>query len=417
MSRSYADMVSKALRRDAPLTPRFPADRERLVAAVERGLRARRRHQQVVRWTMTASAAAAVLVLVAGGRTLLSPYAPLRGSVVGTISSAGSPASLDLKILPSSEQRGAAGVMVGAGKQVPLVEGMTLPEGFRLVAPPAGEVHIGAARGTTLALEGGGELGVSEAGIMQRYELRVGAVRARVAKLVPGERFIIATTDAEVEVHGTAFRVAVVPADPACGGGTITRVAVTEGVVTVRRDGVEVRVTPGQVWPAQCPGSTTAAGASAGSGHARPHGASAPRVVARASRTAAGVEAAAATGADAPSTEPEAPSEAPASSSPSSSATSSLPLSRSELASQNDLFASAVRAKRRGLGSQAIRIFERFGRLYPGSPLAESAAAQRMKLLTVIDTVAARRAATDYLTHYPTGFARVEARHLLDGAP
>jgi hypothetical protein len=32
MSRSYADMVSKALRRDAPLTPRFPADKETLAA-------------------------------------------------------------------------------------------------------------------------------------------------------------------------------------------------------------------------------------------------------------------------------------------------------------------------------------------------------------------------------------------------
>jgi outer membrane protein assembly factor BamD (BamD/ComL family) len=78
------------------------------------------------------------------------------------------------------------------------------------------------------------------------------------------------------------------------------------------------------------------------------------------------------------------------------------------------MFASAVRAKRRGQGSQAIRIFERFTREYPNSPLTESAVAQRMKLLALIDTVAARRAATDYLSRYPNGFARLDARHLID---
>jgi hypothetical protein len=412
MSRSYADMVSKVLRQDAPLPPRFPADRERLVAAVERGLRARRRHQQLVRWTMTASAAAAALILVVGGRTLLSPYTP--APIAGA---AATSASHGLKVLSSPEAQGASGVMVGAGAAVPLAEGMTLPQGFRLVAPPAGEVRIGAARGTTLTLEGGGELAVKEANVMQRYELREGAVRARVAKLIPGERFIIATSDAEVEVHGTAFRVAVVPADPSCGAGTITRVSVTEGVVSVRRDGVEVRVTPGHVWPERCELSpavtTTAAHGGSSRAHARQTSSvtsSARATVARSAGLASGVTApAAGTNTNAPSVEPAAPV-APAE----SPQPVMVPLSRSELAAQNDLFGSAVRAKRHGLGWQAVRIFERFDRLYPASPLAESAAAQRMKLLTVIDAVAARRAATEYLSRYPGGFARAEARHLLD---
>ena len=76
MARSYADMITAALRNDSPPSPRFPSDRERLVKAVERGLRARRHRQQLVRWSMTVGAAAAVLVLVVGGKTLLSPYAP-----------------------------------------------------------------------------------------------------------------------------------------------------------------------------------------------------------------------------------------------------------------------------------------------------------------------------------------------------
>jgi hypothetical protein len=198
-----------------------------------------------------------------------------------------------------------------------------------------------------------------------------------------------------------------VPVDPACGGGTITRVSVTEGVVSVRRDGVEVRVTPGHVWPEQCNEaasvSTAAAVVTPGETAARPRARSlAARSVS--SRASAPVVAEAAEAPRPSETAPEASTPTP-------------PLTRSELAAQNDMFASAVRAKRRGQGSQAVRIFERFGREYPTSPLAESAAAQRMKVLALIDVVAASRAATEYLARYPSGFARVEARHILDGAP
>ena len=398
MSRSYADMIATALRNEAQPSPRFPSDRERLVHAVERGLRARRRRQQMVRWTMTASAAAAVLVLVIGGKTLLSPYSP---PPIADASKASS--RYPLHILSASQQP--SGVIVGVDQApVPVVEGMALPQGYRLVAPPAGEVRIGAPRGTTLTLEGGGEVAVKEASSIQRYELKEGAIRARVAKLVTGERFIIATADAEVEVHGTAFRVAVVPVNPSCGSGTITRVSVTEGVVSVRRDGAEVRVTPGHTWPETCDQTPPAASAASAAPSAR------VRVrggMARGNGMRISAPAVAEAETPAP-TEAPAPVEAPPAAQP------SLPLTKSELAAQNDMFASAVRAKRRGQGSQAVRIFERFTREYPASPLAESAAAQRMKLLAVIDAVAARRAANDYLSRYPAGFARLDARHLLD---
>ena len=178
-------------------------------------------------------------------------------------------------------------------------------------------------------------------------------------------------------------------------GGTITRVAVTEGVVSVRRDGNEVRVTPGHVWPEKC-----AAGAPAAASAAGPS----PRVRIRGGLThSKGMHVTAPAVAEAPAEAPapvETPPEAP-------------PLSKSELAAQNDMFASAVRAKRHGHASLAVRILERFSREYPNSPLTESAAAQRMKLLAVIDSVAARRAATDYLSRYPTGFARADAQQLL----
>jgi hypothetical protein len=469
MSHSYAEMVRKALRHDpaarTSAPAHFPADRERLVAAVERGLRVRRRRRAAVRWTMAASAVAAAVALFMGGRLLLAPH--------GEVATGDAPrsASEDLRVLNVPEawagkqgtrgmqgMQGMQGMMVGEGTApVPLRRGMTLPRGTRLVAPVAGEVGVGAPHGTTLTLEGGGEMSIRETGRLQRYELRAGAVRAKVAKLAPGERFIIATADAEVEVHGTAFRVGVVPADPSCGAGTTTRVSVTEGVVSVRRGGLEARITPGGSWPEACANGAMPAGPSdpaipgaandeanedasalAGAGSPDPMvvpiGASpspssspssspiasagprrpAPRSMATAGaaggRAAGGVRIARpAGGPAAPGAEPGSPETVdPQQLAPTS------PLARSILAAQNDLFASGVRAKRRGHGSEAVRIFERFLRKYPDSPLAEGAAAQRMNLLRVIDLAAARRAAGDYLSRYPAGFARAEAQQLAD---
>jgi len=39
---------------------------------------------------------------------------------------------------------------------------------------------------------------------------------------------------------------------------------------------------------------------------------------------------------------------------------------------------------------------------------------QRMKLMVVIDMVAARHAASEYLARYPLGFARVDAHQIID---
>ena len=108
----------------------------------------------------------------------------------------------------------------------------------------------------------------------------------------------------------------------------------TEGVVSVRRDGAEVRVTPGHVWPEKCVEAKAAApeaSAPAPSAHVR------VRTHGKGTHVSAPAEPVVA---EAPAEEPapvEAPPPAP-------------PLTKSELAAQNDLFASAVRAKRRGHG-------------------------------------------------------------------
>ncbi len=88
----------------------------------------------------------------------------------------------------------------------------------------------------------------------------------------------------------------------------------------------------------------------------------------------------------------------------------------STLAAQNDAFARAVGAKRRGAVDEALAGFDRFLALYPASALAESATVERMRLLSSRDRASAGAAARRYLAAYPTGFARAEAE-ALTGSP
>jgi hypothetical protein len=140
---------------------------------------------------------------------------------------------------------------------------------------------------------------------------------------------------------------------------------VSEGVVVVRHAGVESRVEAGQQWPSGCAQAPVATRGSSGSSAAR----------------------------------------GPASPAPASS-----------LGEQNDMFADAMSAKRRGDVGEAVADFDRFLSRYPSSQLAESATVERMRLLRSADPARATMAARQYLGRYPNGFARAEAETILDGA-
>ena len=99
----------------------------------------------------------------------------------------------------------------------------------------------------------------SSAGPVERFFLAQGALHPKLAKLVPGQRFILRTPDAEVEVLGTTFRVTIVAPDADCGGGKLTRVSVDDGLVEVRGAGASTYVHPGEKWPAYCAASLPAA--------------------------------------------------------------------------------------------------------------------------------------------------------------
>jgi hypothetical protein len=422
MREHYADMARRWVRRnrtEAP--PQLPRDRRRLVSAVEQALHTRARRRVVVRWASgggaIAVAAGLVLALKLGaGLGLADVTAFLHRS-------GGADAGRIFRILKGSDSDGS--LAMGGAAARPVTPGMSVEAGAQVMAPSTGLVQVGALDGTALTLEPGGSLTVTEAGKTQRFALRHGAVRARVTKLHRGERFLINTADAEIEVHGTAFRVATGSVDPSCPAGSHTRVSVTEGVVTVRWEGREERLLPGDEWPTGCPAATAAQAAAKPEPQADleleppPAAAAAPVAPVKVARALPARPAARPPPARSPAEAPAPPDEKPPA--PVLPIEVAMPAAPpppppSELAEQNDLFAAAVRAKRQGRPGDAIRLFTQLIQQYPQSPLLESALAQRMKMLAARDAWAGAEAAHEYLRRFPGGFARAEARALAAAA-
>ena len=270
---------------------------------------------------------------------------------------------------------------------LPLGSAAALPQGGHLVAGANGGATVRLSSGTELSVEHDTNVEFEDAGPVQRFFLGQGVLRAKVAKLTRDQRFIVRTPDAEIEVRGTVFRIEIVDPDAACAGGARTRVSVTEGLVEVRGAGASTYVHPGESWPAGC--STPHALASAsepahvlGPSHAEP--ASLTR------EQAASDSEALAPAAQAVRSSKEA----------------------SSIAQQNELFADAAAARRRGDSAGALASFEALLSRYPQSPLAESAAVQRMRLLVSNNPGAAKNAARQYLARYPQGYARTDAARI-----
>jgi len=390
-----------------------PADREHMVAAVRHALARRHRKVAFRRGAIRIGGrigllAAAVAVVVAAGRMVSRSGANTSARTKAIIAD-GSPsrAKHALSILESASASGSgapvkpgASAVIGDGQaRQPVTRGMALREGSRLSAPEAEELRLGSPEGTVLTLEAGGELQVVEQSSTRRLSLQKGAVRAQVAHLQPGERFIVATEDAEIEVHGTMFRVSKVDPDARCGDGTRTRVSVFEGVVSVRARGSESFVPAGGVWPSceqsRVTPAVVAVSTSRGGSSRRASSTSLASQASVAGRAAPDGRLAMAA----------------------ASPTAPAGIETAGLVAANDLFAAAARAGRERRPQDAIRLYSRLIELAPDGPLAEGAMAQRMKLLGAVDRGSAGRAAAEYLARYPDGFARVDARQLAGSRP
>jgi hypothetical protein len=356
------------------------------VAAVQQALAGRRRtraSRRIAGRLLGVTAAAAMLV-VAGWMILGS-----RGGMVSERAKA-----RRLAILSPAPGTDPSRPVAPGLRRNELSTRTTLPSGARLRAPATEELRLGSTDGTIVTLEAGGALALGEQAGARRFVLEGGAVRAQVTRLQGDERFIISTPDAEVEVHGTVFRVSVgQPA--ACAGGTRTRVSVFEGVVSVRARGGESFVPAGREWPA-------CIAEAAPSDKAMSPGPPPTNVGVRSNQSARTI-----------GTSPVRESKR----SRVTAKVSSSPAGTSGLVEANDLFAAAVLARREGNGAEALRLVSRLLELAPDGPLAEGARVQRMKLLARSDREAARQAAMEYLARYPDGVARDEARKLAGTGP
>jgi hypothetical protein len=351
--------------------------RVRAIAAIEGVLERAVRRRRVARWLGGVAAAAALAAVAFGAyryeaRTFLATAEPSFSATTDGALLAPSDRG------PPSRASPVVGYPLGEGASVwlgstdgpaalgaPLVEGRRLEPGSRVETRVNGRAALAFATGTSAMLGESAELTIDGDEGMQILRLGSGSLDLRVAKVSADRRFVVATPDAEVEVRGTKFRVSIGAPDPSCSDEAVTHLVVTEGVVVVRHGGVEKRVAAGEQWPGDCVAPTAIAA-------------------------------------------PFPSSHAPSSGGPSVVST---------LAEQNDLFAEAIVAKRRGESQAALASFDRFLSTYPSSPLAQSAAVERMRLLRTMKSARAPGAARQYLTRYSNGFARTEAEAILAGAP
>jgi hypothetical protein len=170
--------------------------------------------------------------------------------------------------------------------------------------------------------------------VTEKVRLSLGRVGIRVPKLRPGSTLMVATPDATVTVHGTAFTVEVTKTK---AGSFSTDVTVYEGRVAVDSGGRQLLLGPGSHWPSAV--TTTPAAASSGAADTLPGSDSAG---------------------------------APSSSSSSAAARTAK---RSTLRAENALFRAAMSARREGQPKKTIALIDQLLRSYPDTPLEGEARA------------------------------------------
>ena len=323
----YASRAARLLRASRErIRPHNPGPPQNAIAAIVEALdrtTARRRRRRAV----TAVGLAAAI----GGATALVVVAPRRSSEVTLVRPPGSASIPRATLIAGFDGR--ATVASADGRATPLSPGHEWRRDERLQTN-ALPITLAAEDGTTIGLEPRSDLRLLRADAEQWLRLGGGAVAVHVAKLKEGQRFVIVTPDAQVEVRGTRFHVALASPSPDCGHGTPTRVVVDEGVVVVRSAEGEVRVAAGQRWPAGCTTPNVPL---------VPAPPGRPVVTGRSPRSASAAP---------PST----------------------------LATENDLFGAALRAEHSGDRAEAAHLLDALLTRFPHSPLKESAQRARARV-------------------------------------
>jgi hypothetical protein len=333
------------------LTERLQDDREegpgvgrdRLVSALAVAIAAKARRRRIRYGGLLLAVAASTLFIV---------RVAFRPSLVDSVDpTAVSPVLQD----PSGRNH----LLTRGGTQQSFSGPVTLTPGDRVHLAEHDGSALSFADGTHVDLAGGSEVQIGELGTNRRILLNHGRLDLKVAKLTPGKRFLVTTSDTEVEVHGTIFTVEAGNPDPGCGETSVsTRVRVSEGVVSVRNQGRTIYLHKGEAWP--CPEMGTPEAQVPPDAREMPTE-SAVSTVKHPARVTARSRSAAAE-----SVRPSRGLEEHASSS---------------LAEQNDLFAQAMAAEHKKQRDVALDKLDELLRRFPGGPLDESARAERNKIL------------------------------------
>lgn len=375
MSHPELDELMAAWRAE-PLPPPRPrglgGEGTLVVAAALRNVAERRRRQR--RWrsagVLVLAAASVMGLALTGWRELISPIASdavAREASVSVESFVGEVAVTD-----------------GVGH---LVDASSLPEGYGM-RTEQGSARLGFPSGALARVASRSSLKVTAARRSEALFLARGRVEVEVPKLDAERGFSVETPDARVTVHGTRFSVDVV----ATPDGPRTRVGVTHGIVSVQHGGREVRLTAGQVWPAE--------EAAANADPLPPESAE-------------------------PAAEDDAVEPEPVRERARATRNTRRPRSEvrgkpdpGELADQNRRFERAMHLKKNGEPRAALRELTRLTRRYPHSPLGQELRVERLRLLRGLGlTSEAAREARAYLRAFPEGYAEREAREILAEEP
>ncbi len=356
-------------------------ERDRAVEAIKAALSLRAQRGKRRRWALPlAGVAAAAAFLVIGGALWSRRAAP----------AVASPTSQPRSVVADTV-RGTV-LLEQNGERVALRSLAPVTRGSTVIAMD-GEALLLTQSGSKVDVEHATTASLIEDGDTELMRLERGAITSTVTKRGAGQRFIIQTPDAEVEVRGTVFRVSRLD-DPRCG--MQTRVHVDEGRVVVRAAQGGTTLERGGEWVSSCATAAmpTASGTVVVANGEAPTAAVEPSAAPRALGTSRGTPAAATTSAAAP---PVVPSTAAA---------------PSELAAQNALFADAMASRGRGDTRSALTSLEFLLDKYPRTPLREAAEAQRMMLASGADRARGATLARAYLSRYPHGFARADAEKI-----
>jgi len=289
------------------------------------------------------------------------------------------------------------------GVPLPAVAGhVPLGAGDEVTTEPGGRGEIVLADGVDITLESETKVRLPDPPVDPAAKTHVaiglasGTVAVRVPPMEAGHTFSVRTPDAEVTVHGTSFRVEVVPAAKTGVSAPATRVRVTTGVVSVSAAGRETVLTAGMEWVSPVEATTDVRA---------PVPPAPTMTTASAAPTAAG-----STPRPSLHDEPRSPS-GPRSA---SAQDPGAPVSR--LGEENRLLAAAIAASKAGDHAGAVSTLDELLRRFPRSALAQEAHVERFRALAKGgDAAAASREARLYLALYPDGFAREEARGLAVG--